>query len=180
MKIDTVKADVLVVGAGPAGIMATMRAQEKGENVLLLTNGALGKHSAVTWMTGCGFQCALYPPDSPDVHARDTVINGCYINNQELVLAILQERPRCISDLDEWGERFWKEGKRFVQDFMPGHSHARHVVMEKTESTGEIKGYEHRPELPNQLRLRKILVFENFMPIDPLAYRSKGGRCYRP
>lgn len=169
MKIDTTKTDVLVVGGGAAGIMAAVRARDKGADVLLLTNGALGKDSAVTWMTGGGFQCALYPPDSPEIHARDTVINGSYINNQELVRAVLEEGPRCIFDLDEWGERFWKDGKRFIQDFMPGHSHARCVVMEKTKSTGEIKGYEHRRVLPYQVRQKKIPVLEDFTALDLLT-----------
>lgn len=169
MKTETVETDVLVVGAGSAGIMASIRAQDKGAKVLLITNGALGKDSAVTWMTGGGFQCALYPPDSPEVHARDTVKNGSYINDQELVLAILKESPRCIMDLDKWGERFWKEGDRFIQDVMPGHSYARCVVMEKTKSTGETKGYEHRRALPNQVRVKKIPLLEEFMVTDLLT-----------
>lgn len=164
-----VTTDVLVVGAGSAGIMAAIRAQDKGAHVLLITNGALGKDSAVTWMTGGGFQCALYPPDSPEVHARDTIRNGSYINDQELVLAVLKEGPRCITDLYRWGERFWKEGDRFIQDVMPGHSYARCVVMEKTKSTGEIKGYEHRRVLPNQVRVREIPLLEEFIVTDLLT-----------
>jgi succinate dehydrogenase/fumarate reductase flavoprotein subunit len=91
MKTETVETDILIVGAGSAGIMAAIRAQERGSKVLLITNGALGKDSAVTWMAGGGFECALYPPDSPEAHARDTIRNGSYINYQELVLAILKE-----------------------------------------------------------------------------------------
>ena len=169
MKTEIAETDVLVVGAGSSGIMAAIRARDKGASVLLITNGALGKDSAATWMTGGGFQCALYPPDSPEVHARDTVRNGSYISDQELVLAILKESPRCIMDLDKWGERFWKDGDRFIQDFLPGHSYARCLVTEKTKSTGEEKGYEHRRVLPNQVRLKKIPVLEDFMVIDLLT-----------
>ncbi|MDP2643978.1 MAG: FAD-binding protein [Desulfobacterales bacterium] len=169
MKIETMEADVLIVGAGSAGIMAAIRAQEKGARVLLITNGALGKDSAVTWMTGGGFQCALYPPDSPQEHARDTVRNGSYINSQELVVAILNEGPRCIADLDTWGERFWKDGDRFMLDFMPGHSYPRCVLLEKTKSTGEIKGYEHRRVLPDRIRVKKVPLLQDFLVTDLLT-----------
>lgn len=169
MDAKVVDTDVLIVGAGAAGIMAAIRAQEEGANVLLITSGTLGRDSAVTWMAGGGFQCALYPPDSPEVHARDTIKNGGYINNQELVLAVLKEAPRCILDLDKWGERFWKEGDRFIQDFMPGHSYARCIVLEKTRSTGEIKGAEHRQVLPKQVRERGIKVIEDFAVTDLLT-----------
>ncbi len=169
MNTEIIQTDVLVVGAGAAGVMAAIRAQEAGANVLMTTNGALGKDSAVTWMTGGGFQCALYPPDSPDVHATDTIRNGSYINDQELVYAVLKEAPRCITDLDKWGERYWKDGDRFIQDFMPGHSHARCILLDKTKSTGEIKGLEHRRVLPEQVRARGITVLEDFMVTDLLT-----------
>ncbi len=169
MNTEPGETDVLIIGAGSAGIMAATRAQEQGAKVLLLSNGALGKDSAVTWMTGGGFQAALYPPDSPEVHARDTIRNGSYINNQDLVLAILRESPSCITDLDRWGERFWKEGERFIQDFMPGHSYARCLVLEKTKSPGEIKGLEHRRVLPNQVRAQGIPFLEELLVTDLLT-----------
>jgi len=166
---ETTETDVLVVGAGAAGSMAAIRAQEEGAKVLMITSGALGRDSAVTWMAGGGFQCALYPPDSPEEHARDTIKNGSYINNQEVVLAVLNEAPRCIRDLDKWGERFWKEGHRFIQDFMPGHSYARCMLLKKTRSTGEIKGPEHRRVLPSLVKLKGIRCIEDFMVTDLLT-----------
>jgi succinate dehydrogenase/fumarate reductase flavoprotein subunit len=169
MNTEIIDTDVLVVGAGAAGVMAAVRAREEGANVLLITSGQLGRDSAVTWMTGGGFQCALYPPDSPEIHARDTIRNGSYINNQELVYAALREAPRCIVDLDRWGERYWKDGDRFIQDFMPGHSHARCIVLEKTRTPGEIKGPEHRRVLPNQVRSQGIKHVEDFVVTDLLT-----------
>ncbi len=166
MNAEIVNTDVLIVGAGAAGVMAAMRAQEAGASVLMITSGPLGKDSAVTWMTGGGFQCALYPPDSPEIHAADTIKNGSYISNQELVHALMREAPRCIMDLDRWGERYWKEGGRFIQDFMPGHSRARCLVLDKTRSPGEIKGLEHRRVLPKQVRVEGIRVVEDFMVTD--------------
>lgn len=88
MKTETAETDVLVVGAGSAGIMAAIRAQEKGSKVLLITNGALGKDSAVTWMAGGGFECALYPPESPEAHALDTVRNGSDTCWKEAIVVI--------------------------------------------------------------------------------------------
>ena len=163
MSAEIIETDVLVVGVGAAGVMAATRAQEAGADVLLITSGQLGRDSAVTWMAGGGFQAALYPPDSPEIHARDTIRNGSYINNQELTLAALKEAPKVIADLDRWGERFWKDGDRFIQDFMPGHSVARCIVLEKTKSPGEIKGPEHRRVLPNQVRARGMGFVDDFI-----------------
>ena len=83
MDTETVKTDVLVVGAGSAGIMAAIRAQEGGAEVLMTTSGALGKDSAVTWMTGGGFQCAsLFTPITDP--AKNTPCHAVYCLSEDI------------------------------------------------------------------------------------------------
>ena len=89
MNTHMVETDVLVIGAGIAGIIAAIRAQQGGVKVLIVTKGPFGKDGASSWMAGWGFQVAHYPPDSPQFHAQETIKIGQYLNNQELVLIFL-------------------------------------------------------------------------------------------
>ena len=73
---EIIETEVLIVGAGAAGIFAAIRAQEEGARVTIITSGILGRDSALTWMAGGGFEAALYSPDSPEAHAKDTIVKG--------------------------------------------------------------------------------------------------------
>src|SRR3989337_1254702 len=88
--------DVLVVGAGIAGLTAAVEAAEHGARVTVVSKGPVTRDGAASWMAGTGFQAALSPPDSPEAHARDTIRVGQLINNQELLLALTNELPRCL------------------------------------------------------------------------------------
>ncbi|MDY7034808.1 MAG: FAD-binding protein, partial [Thermodesulfobacteriota bacterium] len=164
---DFIETDVLVVGSGAAGIHAAIKAHDNGVNVLIINSGIRGKDSAVTWMAGGGFQCAFYPPDGPDVHTRDTIINGRFLSNQELVHAMLKEAPGCIEDLESWGEKFHKKSGRFVQYFLPGHTYARCLQREKEKGVSNF-GAEHHSVLPRQIKAKGIPILEDFLAIELL------------
>ena len=168
---EIIKTDVLIVGAGAAGITAAIRAYDEGVKVLLITSGPLGRDSATTWMAGGGFQCALYPPDSHEVHAQDTIRNGQYLSNQELVYTLLKEAPICVTDVEKWGEKLHKKGDRFVQSFLPGHTYARCLQREKEKGVSRF-GEEHHKILPHAIRAREIPVLEDFLVTDLL--RAEG------
>jgi succinate dehydrogenase/fumarate reductase flavoprotein subunit len=82
---DIVTTDVLVIGAGIAGMFAALQAREHGADVILVNKGIIGSDGASTWMAGPGFQVALYPPDSPEVHAKDTIKAGRFIGDQQVI-----------------------------------------------------------------------------------------------
>ena len=86
--------DVLIIGGGIAGIRAALEASGQGVNVILANKGYLGQDGAAVWMAGGGYQAALYPPDSVEQHARDTIKAGKYLNNQNLVYAFLSLAPQ--------------------------------------------------------------------------------------
>lgn len=165
--IDT---DVLVVGGGIAGIRAVLEASHQGANVILANKGYLGQDGAAVWMAGGGYQAALYPPDSIEQHARDTIKAGKYLNNQKLVYTFLSLVPESINDLARWGVRWKKEEGKYTQIRMPGQTCPRTMLHAKT---GEHFGGEYRKALPRQVRLQKnVKVLNDIFVIDLLTNGS--------
>lgn len=128
---DQVTCDVLIVGGGGAGLRAAIEARERGADVLVVSKSRVGYVSntyiskAAVSTTGWGD-----PEDDPQVHLKDTVVGGRYLNDQALVAVMAQGVGPQISFLERCGVHFSKvRGKiRVVQ--AAGHSFARHVHAE--------------------------------------------------
>ncbi|MDY7036756.1 MAG: FAD-binding protein [Thermodesulfobacteriota bacterium] len=161
------KTDVLIIGVGASGILAAIRAQEEGADALLITSGALGRDSSITWMAGGGLVAAFYPPDSPEAHAEDTIKRGRFLSDQELVLTLLKQAPKNIMDLDKWGMRFrrTKDG-RFEQGLLHGHSQHRGLLH---KYDGEFLGRDYRNVLSKQVRRRGLKLVEDCFITDLLT-----------
>ena len=163
--------DVLIIGAGVAGIRAAIEAASRGVGVILTTKGAFGADGAATWMAGSGFQTALFPPDSVGQHAEDTIRAGKYLNNQELVFKCLSLGPRTIAELEGWGFRFSKADSKYFQVLYPGHRYPR--SMRHAASLSRFLGSEFRKVLPRQVRRRRrITVLEDLFVTDLLISDS--------
>jgi fumarate reductase (CoM/CoB) subunit A len=165
MDVETIETDVLIIGAGVAGIMAALRAHESGVDVVIVTKGPFGRDGAATWMAGKGLQAAHYPPDSPEIHAKETVRIGQYLNNQKLVLNLVTVLPECLSRLDKWGVRYFKKDRRIVTERLPGTKYPRVPVYERAGRAG---GVDYRRVLPHQIRLRGIKALSELMVTDLL------------
>lgn len=100
----TIKTDILVIGAGGAGIRAAIEAKKSGLNVMLLGKEVLG--CAHTGMAMGGMNCALVPPATPEFHAQITIEGGYFINNYKMVRAFTEEMPARIHDLEQYGVIF--------------------------------------------------------------------------
>lgn len=161
---ETIEADVLIVGAGIAGIRAAIEADARGAGVVLTTKGVFGKDGAAVWMAGSGYQAAMYPPDSLEQHAKDTIKGGKFLNNQELVYEFLKLAPMTMRELDRWGVRVAKKEKKFIMARLGGHTYPRSLQHIKI---GELLGGEYRKALPRQIRLReKIKVLDDMFLVD--------------
>jgi succinate dehydrogenase / fumarate reductase, flavoprotein subunit len=158
LTIDEVETDVLTIGGGIAGIMASMEASDNGANVVLANKGYVGQDGAAVWMAGGGYQAALYPPDSVEQHALDTIKAGKFLNNQDLVYAFLSLAPESIRDLARWGVRWRKEGGKYEQILMPGQTYGRGMLHVQP---GQHLGGEYRKALPHQLRRKKNIRITN-------------------
>jgi succinate dehydrogenase / fumarate reductase, flavoprotein subunit len=119
--------DVIVIGAGGAGLRAAIEASAMGQRTALVCKSLLGK--AHTVMAEGGVAAALrnvYEEDSWQVHFRDTMRGGKMLNNWRMAQLHAQESPDRVRELEEWGALFdrTKDGLILQRDF-GGHRYAR-------------------------------------------------------
>jgi len=124
---ETHEHDVLVIGAGGAGLRAAIEAAAQGVSVGLVCKSLLGK--AHTVMAEGGIAAALgnvYPEDNWQVHFRDTMRGGKMLNNWRMAQLHAQEAPERVLELERWGALFdrTKDGLILQRDF-GGHRYAR-------------------------------------------------------
>jgi succinate dehydrogenase / fumarate reductase flavoprotein subunit len=119
--------DVLVIGAGGAGLRAAIAASAAGANVGLVCKSLLGK--AHTVMAEGGVAAALghvAPADSWQIHFRDTMVGGKYLNHPRMAQLHAQEAPDRVRELEYWGAVFDRTvDGRILQRPFGGHSHPR-------------------------------------------------------
>jgi len=119
--------DVLVIGAGGAGLRAAIEARTAGADVGLVCKSLLGK--AHTVMAEGGVAAALAhvaPADSWQIHFRDTMVGGKKLNNPRMAELHAVESPARVRELEEWGAVFDRTADgRILQRPFGGHSHPR-------------------------------------------------------
>jgi len=123
----TFEYDVLVIGAGGAGLRAAIEASAAGARVGLICKSLLGK--AHTVMAEGGIAAALSTTDSRDnwrVHFADTMRGGQYVNDWHMAELHAKEAPACVRELEAWGAVFdrTKDGKILQRNF-GGHKFPR-------------------------------------------------------
>jgi succinate dehydrogenase / fumarate reductase flavoprotein subunit len=119
--------DVLVIGAGGAGLRAAIEASAAGVSVGLVCKSLLGK--AHTVMAEGGIAAALANVDDRDswqVHFADTMRGGQYVNNWRMAELHAKEAPDRVRELEKWGATFdrTKDGKILQRNF-GGHRYPR-------------------------------------------------------
>ena len=124
---ETFEYDVLVIGAGGAGLRAAIEASAAGVKVGLVCKSLLGK--AHTVMAEGGMAAAMGNVDDRDnwrVHFADTMRGGQYVNNWRMAELHAQEAPARVHELEAWGAVFdrTKDGKILQRNF-GGHRYAR-------------------------------------------------------
>src|SRR6059036_3854825 len=119
--------DVLVVGAGGAGLRAAIEAAAEGCSVGLVCKSLLGK--AHTVMAEGGVAAALATTDSRDswkVHFRDTMRGGKLLNHWRMAQIHAQEAPARVNELEAWGALFDRTPDgRILQRNFGGHQYPR-------------------------------------------------------
>jgi succinate dehydrogenase / fumarate reductase flavoprotein subunit len=119
--------DVLVIGAGGAGLRAAIEAGAAGAKVGVVCKSLLGK--AHTVMAEGGIAAALGNVDDRDnwrVHFADTMRGGQYLNNWRMAELHAKEAPECVRELEAWGALFDRttDGKILQRNF-GGHRYPR-------------------------------------------------------
>src|SRR2546423_14659665 len=124
---ETFQHDVLVIGAGGAGLRAAIEASAAGVSVALVCKSLLGK--AHTVMAEGGIAAALANVDDRDnwkVHFADTMRGGQYVNNWRMAEHHAKEAPDRVRELEAWGAMFDRTADgRILQRNFGGHKYPR-------------------------------------------------------
>jgi succinate dehydrogenase / fumarate reductase, flavoprotein subunit len=124
---ETLTHDVLVIGAGGAGLRAAIAAAAEGVSVALVCKSLLGK--AHTVMAEGGVAAALANVDDRDnwrVHFSDTMRGGQYLNNWRMAELHAKEAPDRVRELEGWGALFDRTTDgRILQRNFGGHKYPR-------------------------------------------------------
>ena len=106
-EITTHEHDVVIIGAGGAGLRAAIEASSTGASVAMISKSMLGK--AHTVMAEGGAAAALAnkdPRDSWEVHFSDTMKGGKYLGDWRMARIHAQQAPDRIRELEQWGAVF--------------------------------------------------------------------------
>jgi succinate dehydrogenase flavoprotein subunit len=121
--------DVVVIGAGGAGMRAAIACAEGGARTALICKSLLGK--AHTVMAEGGIAAALgnvAPEDNWETHFQDTMFGGKYLNNWHMAELHAKEAPDRVHELERWGGVFDRTPERKLsQRAFGGHTHRRLV-----------------------------------------------------
>jgi succinate dehydrogenase / fumarate reductase flavoprotein subunit len=138
--------DVVVVGAGGAGLRAAIEAARQGARTAIVCKSLLGK--AHTVMAEGGIAAALgnvYSEDNWQVHFRDTMRGGKLLSNWQMAQIHAQEAPERVLELEEWGALFDRtpDGRILQRDF-GGHRFARLAHVGDRTGLEMIRMLQHR------------------------------------
>ena len=119
--------DVLIIGAGGAGLRAAIAATERGLSVGVVTKSLLGKAHTVMAEGGVAASMGNVDPDDGwQTHFMDTMRSGKFLNNWRMAEIFAKEAPDRVYELEQWGALFnrTEEGKISQRPF-GGHTYRR-------------------------------------------------------
>ncbi len=169
---DTIETDILVLGAGGAGLCAALHATDRAPrlSVTVAVKGLLGRAGCTRMVQG-GYNAVLAEPDSLEAHCLDTLKGGGWINDQELVWTLVTEAPRRVLELEaRYGCFFDRHADgRIHQKPFAGQTHDR------TIHKGDLTGIEIMNRLSEQVWVRPgIRALEEHRAVALL--RDEAGR----
>ncbi len=108
MEIKTISTDVLIIGSGGAGSRAAIEVDNAGLKTIIVSKG-LSFRSGCTGMAEGGYNAVFKTVDKEDsieAHINDTLKGGSYLNNEKLVEILVNESPKRLIDLENYGALF--------------------------------------------------------------------------
>ena len=135
--IESIDTDILILGAGGAGLCAALHAADRSPSlsVTVVVKGLLGRAGCTRMVQG-GYNAVLTLPDSIEAHFLDTLQGGAWINDQELAWTLVTESPARVLELEaRYGCFFDRHPDgRIHQKPFAGQSHDR--TIHKGDLTG--------------------------------------------
>jgi succinate dehydrogenase/fumarate reductase flavoprotein subunit len=155
--------DILIVGAGGAGMYAAIAAARSGASVLLLDKGQIGRGGA-TIMAQMTVAAALaeQEPDSVELHLQDTLHAGRGLCDETLSLLLCADGPKRIREMEHWGTRWAREDGHIKQEMAPGHSVKRCCYVDFLNTGPAVAATLRRKvsEIPSIRRISNLAVVE--------------------
>jgi succinate dehydrogenase / fumarate reductase flavoprotein subunit len=148
--------DVLVIGAGAAGIYAALEAAHEGASVILVDRSLIGRGGA-TVMAQMTVAAALgdKTADHWQHHLADTLAAGRSLCDERLSAMVCEDAPARIREMDDWGVGWAREGNHIAQVQAPGHDRPRCVYVDVL-STGPAVSRTLRTRLNQVPEIRRI------------------------
>jgi succinate dehydrogenase / fumarate reductase flavoprotein subunit len=188
--------DVLVIGAGGAGLRAAIEARQQGKKTAVISKSLFGK--AHTVMAEGGAAAAMGNVNARDnwqVHFRDTMRGGKFLNNWRMAELHAKEAPDRVWELEHWGALFdrTKEGKISQRNF-GGHEYPRlahvgdrtglelirtaqqKIVALQQEDHAETGEYESRLKVWSETTVTRLLLDASGRIAGAFAYVRETGR----
>src|SRR5258705_9342602 len=126
-QVERHQSDVVVIGAGGAGLRAVIEARERGLKVAVVCKSLFGKAHTVMAEGGCAAAMGnANPKDNWQVHFRDTMRGGKFLNNWPIAELHAKEAPDRVWELENYGAFFHrtKDGRISQRNFR-GHTYTR-------------------------------------------------------
>ena len=163
------RCDILILGSGGAGLMAALHAYDADPklDIIVAAKGLVGK-SGCTQLVQGGFNAALDPRDSPELHFQDTVAGGQFLNDQELAWVLVSEAPDAVRKLETKVGCFFDRGEDGLihQKAFAGQS------FDRTVHRGDLTGIEIIGRLRDQLFARRIQILDETRAVELLHDRT--------
>lgn len=168
---ETIQTDVLVVGAGGAGLRAALEAQAAGAHTLLVAKGKLGRSGTTSFEVAetAGYNAAdgCIGSDSPAHHYQDIIDAALGTCDPELARILAEEAPRSLVELESWGVPFEKkDGHHLVVEGCFASRPRMHIIKRHSVPILEV--------LTERLRAADVNVLEEVMVVDLL---TQDGAC---
>ncbi|HIJ63434.1 MAG TPA: FAD-binding protein [Rhodospirillaceae bacterium] len=150
--------DILILGAGGAGLLAALHARERAPDarIAIAVKGLLGKCGCTRMVQG-GYNVALAAEDSVERHFRDTIEGGQWLNDQDLAWTLVNTAPQRVRELENrWGCFFDRNADGTLhQKAFAGQT------FDRTVHKGDLTGIEIVNRLAEQVRGAGIDRFED-------------------
>src|SRR3982751_2106342 len=186
--------DVVVIGAGGAGLRAAIEARLQGKRTAIISKSLFGKAHTVMAEGGCAASMGnANPHDNWQVHFRDTMRGGKFLNNWRMAELHAKEAPERVWELETYGALFdrTKDGKISQRNF-GGHEHPRlahvgdrtglelirtlqqKIVSLQQEDFAETGSYESRIRVFAECTITELLLTEGAIAGAFGYYRESG------
>ncbi len=169
LSIPVVQTDILILGAGGAGLCAALHAADSGKKIKILVaaKAIIGKGGCSRMVQG-GYNVVLNPADSFEKHFVDTLKGGQFINDQELAWTLVTVAPERIKEMEtKYGCFFDRNPDGTIhQKPFAGQS------FDRTVHKGDLTGIEIVSRLSEQVFRREIDTLDEHRAIDLLWDRE--------